>query len=274
MTATSRLDDALTQLGKIVLRDGASLRNRDALARAKEDVREAKSELTPPPPPAPEPAPAPAPWFDGTTLAAWNQRLGNPAAMSEVTLDGRPAIKMTVLDSDGERYGPTVNPRAQLSTRNVLALGREFFWGGYFYLPKSTFGSGISGWLNLWEMFGEPFAGSPPFEIQVFKDVLRFNRNATYGYDVPWQAPLSGYVDRWVRADAHIGVGDRSSGFVELSIDGKLVLPRLQMATWDASNSGQPNVAIIQSYRQKGILPSATVYFAETKLGDTLASVA
>jgi Polysaccharide lyase len=269
----TNVEDALAQLRKIVLREGNTLRNREALARAKEELRAELATTTPAPAPEPAPTPAPAPFFDGTRLAAWNQRLGNPAAMTEVTLDGRQAIKMTVLDSDGERFGPTKDPRAQLSTPHLLTLGKEFFWGGYFYLPSSTFGPGIPGWLNLWEMFGEPFDESPPFELQVYKNVLRYNRNRTYGWDVPWQAPLTGFLDRWVRVDAHLKVGDKTSGFVELSIDRKLVLPKLQMATWDASNSGQPNVAIIQSYRQKGILPSATVYFAETKLGDTLASV-
>ncbi|HEX4731141.1 MAG TPA: hypothetical protein VH299_07715, partial [Solirubrobacterales bacterium] len=108
--------------------------------------------------------------------------------------------------------------------------------------------------------------------------------NSTYGYDIPWETSI--VRNKWVEVLVHCRFG--TSGFVELWINGEQITffshspynphhekatTRLNMATEDASNNGGTNFAVIQSYRQAGILNSVSLLQGPMLIGSTRASV-
>lgn len=113
---------------------------------------------------------------------------------------------------------------------------------------------------------------------------LRWQRNGTYNWDIPWQQPL--IKESWVHVLLHERFG--TDGFVEMWIDGKQITffansshnpnnepptQRLNMETMDESNDEGPNFAVIQSYREPNMFESVTVFQGPMKLGTTRASV-
>jgi hypothetical protein len=210
-----------------------------------------------------------------------------PGAVSEVpdpAGSGQTVFRMTVDDSDVYPITPTDNPRAQLVSPSILEPGDEIWWSAGFYLP-SDFPASVPGWLNVLQgPFGSPFAGSPPWQIQVVGSQLQWTRNATYGFDVPWQAPL--VRGAWVDVLVHERFA--SDGCVEMWIDGKRVTffgggtynPRqiaatnhLGMQTLDGSNDEGNNSLYLQSYREAGMFSSVTLYESPLRIGTARASV-
>ena len=170
---------------------------------------------------------------------------------------------MTVKNSDVYPVTPTADPRAQLTSPAIIEPGEEFWWSGRFFLP-SDFPSSVPGWLTVMEgPYGRPFDGTPPWHIEVNGSTLRWQRNDTYNWDVPWQVPL--IKNSWVSVMVHEQFGD--SGFVEMWVDGQqttffgagsinpnheATTTRLAMATRDHSNDEGGNFTVIQSYREAG----------------------
>lgn len=193
-------------------------------------------------------------------------------------------FQMTVSDQDVYPVTPTDNPRAQLVSPAILEPGAEIWWSASFFLP-ADFPASVPGWLNVLQgPFGPPFAGSPPWQIQVVGDKLQWTRNATYGWDVPWQMPVA--RNAWV----HVLVHERfaEDGFVEMWINGQRVtffgggtynphqiaaVSRLSMRTLDGSNDEGPNSLYLQSYREAGMFPSLTIYEGPLRIGAARASV-
>lgn len=259
---------------------------------APEPEPQPEPEPTPEPAPEPEPepeepGPAPPPLFLGDEIRDFWLNQSAPGAVSEVpdpAGGGGTVFEMTVSDQDVYPITPTGNPRAQLVMPATIEPGDEFWWSASFYLP-ADFPSSVPGWLNLLQgPFGEPFTGSPPWQIQVAGSQLRWARNETYNWDVPWQMPL--VKNAWV----HVLVHDRfgGDGFVEMWIDGHRVTffpggtynpsgiaptTHLTMQTRDGSNDEASNSLYLQSYRQLGMFQSVTVYEGPLRMGTTRASV-
>ncbi len=210
-----------------------------------------------------------------------------PGAVSEVpdpAGSGQTVFRLTVDDADVYPITPTDNPRAQLVSPTIIDPGEEIWWHAGFFLP-SSFPSDVPGWLNLLQgPFGEPFTGSPPWQIQVVGEHLRWTRNATYDFDVPWQMPL--VKNRWVDVLVHERFA--AEGFVEMWIDGQRVTffnggtfnphgvaptTHLTMQLLGSYNDEAPNSLYLQSYREAGMFSSVTVYESPLRIGTTRASV-
>jgi hypothetical protein len=256
---------------------------------APEPSPEPAPEPEPAPQPAPEPEPAPAPsaglLFDGSNLGAFAQLQAAPGAITE-TLDplggGDSGFRFTVRDSDVYPLTPTDNPRAQALSPSVIDKGDEVWLKTKFMFPADF--PTVTNWMSLASIYGPPFNGTSPWQIGTSNNEIRWQRNGTYRWDVPWRMPL--VRGRWIELLLHERFG--SDGWVEMWIDGNRVgffpsgnynpdrhapTGRLAMATMDSSNDGGANHAKIMQYRQAGMFDSATVYFGALKLGSTRSSV-
>lgn len=248
---------------------------------------------SPPSPPVPveptppaAPVPTEEPIFDGDQISNFAQLQAAPKAISEVLdplLGDELVLKMTVRDTDVRPITPTENPRAQALSPAVIAAGDEIWLATEFMLP-SNFPTIDDGWMSLVSIYGEPFRGSSPWQIEVIGDNLQWTRNSTYNWDVPWKMPL--VKGRWMKVLLHERFD--SQGWVEMWIDdqqvtffgpgsqnpsGHAATPRLEMATMDSSNNGGPNSAKIMQYREAGMFDTGTVYFGGLAIGASRASV-
>jgi Polysaccharide lyase len=229
--------------------------------------------------------------FRGSRISDFDDNQSAPGAVSEVpdpAGGGERVLKMTVDDGDVAPVTPTENPRAQLVTPHFVEPGDELWWHTRFYLPRD-FPADVPGWLTVLEgPYGYPYDGSPPVSISVDEDEIRFQRNDSYRYDVPWHQPIE--RGRWIDVLFHTRFDE--DGFVELWIDGRQVTffdqpgdpssfnpfheaptQRLQMKTRDHTNDGATNFFVIQSYRKRNMFDSLTLYHGPTEVGTSRASV-
>jgi hypothetical protein len=221
----------------------------------------------PDPPPAPAPPPTPQPdLFNGSKISDFKVEAVREH-VSETTIDGRACIRLEVHEGDVKPLTPTDNPRAQLLTPNLIKPGTEFWLATDLYIPQDF--PFVEDWLSLISIYGAPFNGSSPWQIEIVGDKLQWMRNAGGRYAVPWSITCP--KGRWVSVLHHERFA--SDGWVETWVDGNLVCPKYALATVDASNNGAPNYAKIMHYRAKGQFDQASVYFTGLRLGTTRASV-
>jgi hypothetical protein len=209
-----------------------------------------------------------------------------PGAITEVpdpAGSGQQVFKFTVGDSD-ETQGSTPNPRGELISTPNITSGAEFWWSTKFFLP-ADFPASTPNFVTLMQgPYGTPNNGTPPFHIEANSGVLKWQRNATYNWDIPWQMPE--VRNQWVTVMIHERFA--SDGFVEMWINGQQITffssgssnpnhvaptTRLAMATMDSSNNGGANALYLQQYRKKGMYPSLTTYEGPLSIGPTRASV-
>jgi hypothetical protein len=210
-----------------------------------------------------------------------------PGAIAEVPepLGGRGRVlAMTVDDADVYPITPTENPRAQLASPANIEPGDELWWSTEFLLSAS-FPTSVPGWVTVTEgPYGPPYGETPPWHLEVHEEQIRWSRNGTYGFDVPWAMPL--VRNRWVAVLVHTRFAP--DGFVEMWIDGNQVTffpggtynpehlaptQRLDMETEDSTNDGGPNSLYIQNYRKAGMFESVETYARGLAIGPSRASV-
>jgi hypothetical protein len=257
-------------------------------------------EPTPPPAPQPSPAPTPKPTpapvpseggpnliFSALHLNDFWLRQSAPGAITEApdpAGGSETVFKLTVDDEDVFPVTPTENPRAEMLSPHTIEAGDEIWWSAKFFLP-ADFPPTTPNFVTLLQgPYGEPWNGTPPFHIEVNGGVIKWQRNSTYGWDIPWQMPL--VRNRWVTFLIHERFG--SDGWIELWVDGQRVTffgagtlnpsgvaptQHLAMKTMDSSNNAEPNSIYVMSYRKKGMFPSLTVYQGPLRIGKTQASV-
>ena len=225
--------------------------------------------------------------FSGTHIDDFALNQSAPGAITEVTDpagSGATVLRMTASEQDVYPITPTENPRAQLLSPSIIDPGEEFWWRSKFFLP-ADFPTSVPDWLTVLEgPYGRPFAGSPPFHLEINGSELRWQRNSTYNWDIPWRMPM--IRDRWVNVLLHQRFG--TDGWVEMWIDGQPVTffeagsynpgkvaptQRLNMKTMDSSNNGGPNFAVIQNYRKAGMFDSVSLFHGPMLLGATRAAV-
>jgi Polysaccharide lyase len=213
--------------------------------------------------------------FDGSRIADFDLLQAAPGAISEVpdpAGSGETSFQMNVSNNDVYPLTPTDNPRAQALSPPIIDSGDEFWLQTKFMLPQNL--PSVKGWMSLVSIYGAPFEGSSPWQIEVADDEIRWERNETYDWDIPWRMPL--VKGRWVSVLLHERFA--SDGWVEMWIDGQQVSfaaagTRLEMQTMDSSNDEGANAAKIMQYREEGMFDSASVYFGALKVGTTRASV-
>lgn len=213
--------------------------------------------------------------FDGSRISAFANLQAADGAITEVpdpAGSGETVFDLNVDESDVYPVTPTDNPRAQALSPPIIRPGDEFWLRTKFMLPADM--PEVDGWMSLVAIYGAPFAGPGPWEIEIAGDEIHWMRNGTYDWDVPWSMPL--VKGRWVEILLHERFG--SDGWVEMWVDGQPVSffgreQRLSMQTMDESNNGGANEAKIMQYREAGMFDSASVYFGALKVGKTRASV-
>jgi len=239
------------------------------------------------PEPAPEPIPNPSDLlFSGARIGDFAQIQAAPGAIAEVPDplgSGQTVLRMTVSDKDVYPITPTDNPRAQALSTSIVNPGAEVWLSTKFMLP-ADFPSNVPGWMSLVSIYGPPYNGASPWCIGIGGGSFNWQRNGTYNWDVPWEAPMA--RGRWVTVLLHERFA--TDGWVEMWIDGNPVkffpgntynpsrhaaTEKLTMQTMDSSNNGGANAAKIMQYREAGMFETATVYFGALKLGRTRASV-
>ena len=247
---------------------------------------------TAPTPPATDPPPTQSGstsdlLFRGTKIRDFSLNQSAPGAVSEVpdpAGSGQSVFQMTVDNTDVYPATPTSDPRAQLLSPAIVDPGEEIWWSGRFFLP-SDFPSNVPGWFTLMEgPYGRPFDGTPPWHLEVSGSNLRWQRNDTYKWDVPWETPV--VRNSWINVVVHTKFG--ADGYVEMWVNGKPIsffasntynpnhvaaTNRLAMATRDHSNDEGGNFTVIQSYRKAGMFGTVSVFQGPMAIGKTRASV-
>lgn len=244
-------------------------------ANTSKSASQARKTVAAPAPTAPAPAPAPAGLlFNGEHIADYSLLQAAPGAITEAPnpAGAGGAIEMTVNDGDVAPITPTDNPRAQALSPSIINPGDEFWLSTSFYIPPDF--PTVTGWLSLVSIYGPPFAGSSPWQIEIAGNNLQWMRNGTYHYDVPWKTPL--IKGSWVSVLLHERFA--SDGWVEMWINGQQVSffgreAKLAMQTMDSSNGGGANAAKIMQYREAGMFETGSVFFGPLKLGTTRESV-
>jgi hypothetical protein len=256
-------------------------------ASARTDLAEARVVRTPDPAPQPTPRAsssslAPGVLFDGDSVGSFAMNQSAPGAVQEIedpTGEAGRVFDLTVHDSDVYPLTPTDNPRAQLLSPGIIEKGDEFWLGTKFMIPQGF--PEVDGWMSLVSIYGPPFEGTGPWQVDVRGASLCWQRNEDSDWDIPWREPIR--YGKWVSILLHERFA--TDGWVEMWIDGKPVTffagsetsnpdhheptERLHMATVDASNDGGPNAAKIMQYRQAGMFGVGSVYFGELKIATT-----
>lgn len=191
--------------------------------------------------------------------------------------------------------GPTENPRIQLSPTRLLGADMVV-WGGFsFMIPSVGFPAsmptGSSGWCNFIQLYAPNAEGSAPWKIGMRSGHARrlcWQRNETYGNDIPWEMPADMAYDVWhdfvvrIKMSNDPTVGsvemwlDTGSGWIKQSYaDGSTTM---MTRTYDQGvNLYLPLTLELQIYRKKSMGGDwdnpVTAYHAHHALGHSFASV-
>ena len=164
---------------------------------------------------------------------------------------GSYAIKATVKQGD--------DPINSSGNRNELVkMTREAVGSEYYYRWSTMFDSTFPS-VRTWQLFTqwhhEGSSGSPPVEFYVYGEEIRLNIGGSPGVIV-WRTPL--VRGQWQDFIFHVKWSpDSSVGFVELYLNGKLVMPKRFIAT---QFSGQLNYLKIGLYRSDTVAQPGIVY--------------
>jgi hypothetical protein len=162
--------------------------------------------------------------------------------------EGRYAMKVTVKQGD--------DPINSSGNRNELVrLTREPSGSEYYYKWSTMFASdfpSVSTWQLFTQWHHDGSSGSPPVEFFVYGEELRLNVRGT----TVWRTPL--VRGAWQDFVFHVKWSASSStGFVELYHNGKLVMPRRNVAT---QYSGYLNYLKVGLYRNESIAKTGVLY--------------
>ena len=161
--------------------------------------------------------------FDSSRISSFYLNQSAAGAVTEIADpagSGESVYQMTVKNTDVYPITPTENPRAELVSQPMFHSGSEFWASSKFYLPENGFPSSVPGWLTLMEgPYGEPFAGTPPWHLEVSGTSIQWSRNGTYNWDVPWKMPL--IRNSWVTVTLHEKFA--TEGWVEMWINGQQI---------------------------------------------------
>jgi hypothetical protein len=164
---------------------------------------------------------------------------------------GSYAIKATVKQGD--------DPINSSGNRNELVkMTREAVGSEYYYRWSTMFDSTFPS-VRTWQLFTqwhhEGSSGSPPVEFYVYGEEIRLNIGGSPGVIV-WRTPL--VRGQWQDFIFHVKWSpDSSVGFVELYLNGKLVMPKRFIAT---QFSGQLNYLKVGLYRSDTVAQQGIVY--------------
>lgn len=247
------------------------------------------------------PPPDPNLIFYGQRLDDFAQVLAAPGRVTEVidpAGSNERVFRLLTKNEDIEPITPTGDPRAQLITPSLWYPGAEYYVHGKTFFPLSFPVLTEGQFFQYTEIFGWPFEGVAPYALYVAmeegKEFHRWQRNATYGFDVPWdyQFPLERgkWVDWIVRVRLAEGPPNKEhGGLIEMWFNGVKVpffnpaysynpkghaeTSALVMSILDLSNDENANAFYIGQYRKHNSMEEAVIYQAPLKIGLTKESV-
>ncbi len=212
----------------------------------------------PPPPPPPPGTGASVVWvgdFETGTRSQWSSTqmvsADRLALVSSPLRQGRYALKATVRQGD--------DPINSSGNRNELVrMTREAAGSEYYYRWSTMFDSTFPS-VKTWQLFTqwhhEGSSGSPPVEFYVYGEEIRLSVGGNPG-TIVWRAPL--VRGQWQDFIFHVKWSPNATvGFVELYLNGKLVLPKRHIAT---QYSGQLNYLKVGLYRSDTVAQTGIVY--------------
>lgn len=206
--------------------------------------------------------------FERGDLGEWDgmQRVDNDRlqVVGAPVRSGRHAVRALVRQGD-DPIDASGN-RAELVKMTDEAPGSEYFYRWSTLFPKDF--PSEKHWQLFTQWHQEADTGSPPVEFYAYGEEIRLNIGGDPGTLV-WRAPL--VRERWHDFVFHVRwSADAEVGFVELYYDGRLVLPRRQIAT---QFTGMRNYLKVGLYRDEAVEPDGVVYHDGWVMGRTLASV-
>jgi hypothetical protein len=216
-------------------------------------------------------------WINHSAAGAISE-VPDPAGSGETVMD------MTVNNNDVYPVTPTENPRAELLSPGIVKPGQDVWLQTKFMVPTDYPSVPSDGWVSLVSFYGAPFNGPSPWHLEMAGNNLQWQRNGTYGYDVPYQAPLQ--RGSWTTVVVHEVFAE--AGSIEMWINGQAIdffgsggfnpnhvapTDKLEMATMDESNNAGANSAKIMQYRKAGMFESGSIYFGALRMGTSRASV-
>lgn len=227
--------------------------------------------------------------FENGSLANWSSVQACPGAVSVVrqpVKQGRYAARFRVTDADTHsncREVPTQDPRAQLVGPPGLFKPGDDVYIGFSTYFKSGFPA-VTGdaWLQVFQLYGPPFGGSPTLEIAVRGNRLTLNSQQDNGHHTLWEshkeiAKGAGWESVVLRVKWST---DPDVGFVELWHNGtRQVLrngqQRLRMATFVERINGTSSTVYANLYRSSSAKYGATsLLHDDIRVGATYQSVA
>lgn len=164
---------------------------------------------------------------------------------------GRYALKSTVKHGD--------DPINASGHRNELVkMTREPVGSEYYYRWSTMFDATFPS-ARTWQLFTQWHhdgnSGSPPVEFYVYGEEIRLNIGGSPGVIV-WRTPL--VRGKWLDFIFHVKWSpDSKVGFVELYLNGQLVLPKRNIAT---QFSGMLNYLKVGLYRSDTVTQTGIVY--------------
>ena len=180
--------------------------------------------------------------------------------------------------------GPTRNPRAQVETAYDFKHGQDRYFGFSVYFPNG-FPTRLPSrsWVALGsQAYGPPYDGAGGMTLRVQETngraELRWQRNETYDWDIPWRGPeLSDVRSRWIDFVQRIKLHRNARvGFVELwmntgggwkrqKLKGR---DRLYMRTYDSANGGGANNSRLSLYYDRRIRGPLTIYHGPHRIAE------
>ena len=141
----------------------------------------------------------------------------------------------------------------------------------YYYRFSTMFASDFPS-VKTWQLFvqwhHEGSSGSPPVEFYVYGEEIRLNIGGSPGVIV-WKKPL--VRGQWHDFVFHVKWSpDASVGFVELYLNGALVMPKRNIATMFP---GQLNYLKLGLYRSDTVQPTGVVYHDDFVMARSLSDV-
>jgi hypothetical protein len=230
---------------------------------------------TPVPAPVPIPAPTPSPptpapsgklLFVGNSVSDFPTRITNRADSLNDVDDPLGVLPFKVMRFQvyANDLNVTDNPRVQAETAHNLPENAEF-WERFGVLLPDGFPVVSPGWWACHEVYGKPYAGSPPFGLggSAGQDV--------FGWGGVWNTKSREVIGRWHFYT--IGIfrsSDPAKGRIQIFADGTQVAD-VHKATVDKTNNAEPNGAYWQFYHQAGVAfqNPAKLYIARPRVGTT-----
>lgn len=206
---------------------------------------------------------------------------GHATVVADPLGSGQKVLDLAVADSD-RPYTGAVNPRADFESPKMFTPGSD----AYIAIP-TLLPSGFpvidwhKGWMQVAELYGQPYGGSPPIGIGLtnYGTGINHYQLSDHASKVWWQGPS--IVGGWHTVTLHVHFATDNTGSVELWYDGaqqkftngatKLNYPTLLAGVnWDGTHG---NFLNINNYRSAGSWPgTVTLFHGAPTVATTLAA--